>query len=220
MVLTNFTAVTGSVGTSIPFDRSIPTLKSNGSVVCLVPLNGGRLLRARRAQTTSTVVVIGVEILSPSASLVLLNATELNALLEDSTVLQLVSVASGGSGLSLVSAEGSGVTAAPPATGSATGAATGAAASGTASSPNIGLIVGLSVLSGFCVAIAGVVAGLYYRARTKPIRSRVILMENAFVGPGSAGSAGSAGSSVVAGKQGVLEDRVEFSPLSIRQPIV
>ena len=90
VVLTNITQTTGGLVTTVPFDRTIPTLNSNGTVVCLVPATAPatapanrRLLSARALQTSSSVDVF-VMILSPSNDLLALNSTAFASLVQNS----------------------------------------------------------------------------------------------------------------------------------------
>lgn len=198
VVLTNVTQVIGGAPTQIPFVP--PTLNSNGTVVCLVPATWSpqRRLALRALQSAS--VEVSITILSPPTSLTLLGGTELATLVADSAILQLVSTMVGSSPVSVASVGDTiGTAPTPPSDAVAT----------AASPSNAGLITGLSVFSGFCLVAAGVAAGLYYRSRKQPVRSRVILtVENVFSEPS------------VSAKRIIPEDRVEFSPLSIRQPLV
>ena len=190
VVLTNITQTTGGVVTTVPFDRTIPTLNSNGTVVCLVPATR-RLLLARSLQTSSSWVDVYVMILSPSNDLLALNSTALASLVQTSYVLQTVSSSVGSTGVMVLSD-------------SMGSSALGSANTGSGST-NVGLTVGLSIFAGVCLAVAGVAVVAYQRQRkTVPFsRSKVVmLVEN----PATADKV----------SPFMMEPRVEFAPSTVR----
>ena len=163
VVIMNISHIINGFSTPVPFDRSAANLKSNGTIVCLVP-RVRRLLRQRQLDPTATSsVAVAVDILLPPDNLALLNSTELASLIEGSTSLQLVATSAGSSGLSLLAAPGT-ADAQPTVTGSAPAAA--------ASSSNLGLIAGLAAAAGFGVIMTATAAIMYYRLRQKPITSQ------------------------------------------------
>ena len=157
----NISHIINGFSTPVPFDRSAANLKSNGTIVCLVPRVRRLLMQRQLEPVTTSSVSVAVDILLPPDNLALLNSTELASLIEGSSSLQLVATTTGSSGLSLL--------AAPGAADSQGG--TGPAPAATSSS-NLGLIAGLAVAAGFGVIMTATGAILYYRLRQKPITSR------------------------------------------------
>lgn len=193
VVLTNITQVVNGFSTPVSFDRTAANLNSNGTIVCLVP-RVRRLLMQRLLQASSSVAV-AVDILAPPDYLALLNSTELASLVEDSSSLQLVASSTGSSGLSLLAAAGP-VDSQPTVTGPTPAAAS-----------NLSLITGVSVFAGCCVIMFTVGGVVYYRLRQKPItsHSKIMVVDAPF-------------SQI---KPAAHSDiRIEFSPLTIRQPVV
>lgn len=195
VVLTNISHIINGFSTPVPFDRSAANLNSNGTVVCLVP-RVRRVLMLRQLQpTASSSVSVAVDILLPPDNLALLNSTELASLIEGSSSLQLVATSAGSSGISLLAAPG-------------TADSQGVTVSAPASSSNLGLIAGLAVAAGFGVIMTAAGAILYYRLRQKPITSHsknIIVIDAPF-------------SQTIRTAQSDI--RVEFTPLTMRQPVV
>jgi len=194
IVLTNINHIINGVSNPVPFDRTAANLNSNGTIICLVPKNR-RLLMERQLQTSSSVAV-SVDILVPPDYLAMLNSTELATIVEGSSSLQLVASSTGSSGLSLLVAVGS-VNSQPTVTGPTPAAAS-----------NVGLITGLAVAAGCCVIMMVVGGVVYYRIRQKPITSRsktIIVVDAPFSQIKPAAHS---------------DTRIEFSPQTIRQPVV
>jgi len=199
VVLTNITQTSGGIVTTVPFDRTIPTLNSNGTVVCLVSARQ-RLLSARALQTTSSSSVdVFVMILSPSNDLLALNSSALMTLVQTSYALQTVSSSVGSTGVTVLSINDAlGSSSSGPA----------AAASATTNNGNVGLIVGLSIFAGVCLVVAGVAVVAYQRQqKTVPFsRSKVVMFVD---NPATADKTSSF----------MMEPRMEFAPSTVRLTI-
>jgi hypothetical protein len=197
VVLTNITQTAGGIVSAVPFDRTIPTLNSNGTVVCLVPARQ-RLLSARALQTatSSSSVDVFVMILSPSNDLLALNSSALMTLVQTSYALQTVSSSVGSTGVTVLSIN--------DALGSSSSGPT-TAASGTTNNGNVGLIVGLSIFAGVCLVVAGVAVAAYQRQqKTVPFsRSKVVMFVD---NPATADKTSSF----------MMEPRMEFAPSTVR----
>lgn len=204
VVLTNITQTIAGTIITVPFDRTIPTLNSNGIVVCLVPAR--RHLQSRVLQASSSSINVFVMILSPSNTLVSLNSTALTALVENSYSLQLVSSAVGSSGLSVANNDR---TSSPSST---TTASTASTADSTKSS-NLSLIVGLSVFAGCCLVVISAIIIVHQTQRKAIPFSRsnsVLSVEN----PASVSASGSSASQKVS--PFVADARIGFTPSTIR----
>jgi len=196
VVIMNISHIINGFSTPIPFDRSAANLKSNGTIVCLVPRVRRLLMHRQLDPIATSSVAVEIDILLPPENLALLNSTELASLIEGSSSLQLVATTTGSGGISLLAAPGT-ADSQPMVTGSAP----------AASSSNLSLIVGLSVFSGCCVIMTATVTILYYRLRQKPITSHsknIIIVDAPF-------------SQTIRTAQ--PDNRVEFSPRNIETVI-